>query len=148
MSRGTRVQLPPIGIAAEQGAGTPYTERCFTLPSNDIEAALEALDAEETQLHAQLVRVRSARGVLLGRLTAPSGASLHAVDVVEASRILGETEDWLQHHGHEADEYGAAIRMGGSRISGYDVDGLLRWRRARTRNAERWTPRPPFRKGA
>ena len=56
----------------------------------------------------------------------------HPVDLAGAGEILGESADWVKHHGEEADRYGAAIRMGGDRISGYDVEGLLRWRRART----------------
>ena len=57
----------------------------------------------------------------------------HPVKLAEAWLILGApSEDWLKHHGEEADRYGAAIRMGGKRISAYDVAGLLRWRKART----------------
>ncbi len=110
------------------------------LPTNDIEAALVTLDAEEVRRTAELVNLRTVRSVLLTRLMEPGGSNLHAADLTEAAKILGESEDWVKHHGNEADEYGAAIRMGGSRISGYDVEGLLRWRRAKTRNASTWRP--------
>jgi len=106
------------------------------LRPNEIEAALVALDAAEAEHLTEVVRLRTIRNLLLARLMAPSSSNLHAVDLAEAARILGESDDWIQHHGHEADEYGAAIRMGGSRISGYDVEGLsagaARKRRTRT----------------
>lgn len=57
---------------------------------------------------------------------------MRAVDAEEAAAILGESVDWLRHRGRDADKYHAAIRMGGGKISGYDVDGLMRWRTART----------------
>ena len=129
-----RERRGPQGVAP---APLKTREACH---SGDTDAALliacsmERLQAASDDAFAVLVgRISEARERRLARALVAQAAPpfTYPVEREEAARILGVTDGWLAHSNEEADEYGAAIRMGG-KISGYDVEGLLRWRKART----------------